>query len=356
MSGNRVDRFLTLMQNHGASDLHLSVGRTPILRLWGRLEPIRYRVLTDEDFAAFLEPITPPETWARFLETGDADYAYAIPGVARFRVNLFKQERGLAAVFRLIPDQILTVGQLGLPKSVEKLFNLRGGLVLVTGPTGSGKSTTLASIIHEMNKRRALHFVTLEDPIEFVHENQQSLVSQREVHTHTASFSAALRAAVREDPDVILVGEMRDLETISMALNAAETGVLVFGTLHTNDAVQSINRLIDVFPAHQQQQVRTQLSFSLEGVFSQQLITRADGRGRVLACEILLSTAAVRALIRDDKAHQVPSVIQTGAKLGMRTMNQSLYELYRTRQITYEEAISRSSDGEELKRIFQRQD
>jgi twitching motility protein PilT len=256
----------------------------------------------------------------------------------------------------VIPNQIPAMESLGLPMDVcESLCLKKKGLVLVTGATGSGKSTTLASMIDNINQNRNDHIVTIEDPIEFVHRNRNCRVTQREVETDTPTFSSALRRVLRQDPDVIMVGELRDLESISAALTIAETGHLTFGTLHTNDAIQSLNRLIDVFPSHQQQQIRTQLSFVLEGIVCQQLATRADGRGRVLSSEVLLATPAVRALIRDDKVHQIPSAIQTGGKLGMRTMNQSLYELYRTRQITYEEAISRATDSDELKRIFQRQ-
>ena len=253
---NRIDRFLKLMNDRGASDLHLSVGRAPIFRLSGRMDPIRYRVLDNRDFENLVHPITPPHLWEAFLRDGDADFAYEVPGVARFRVNLFRQQRGMAGVFRVIPTKLMTLDQLGVPPSVRRLSSLEGGLVLVTGPTGSGKSTTLSAVIHEMNERRAMHIITIEDPIEFVHPNRRALVSQREIGPHTKSFSAALRGAVREDPDCVLVGEMRDIETIEMALKAAETGLLVFGTLHTNSAAKTIDRIINVFPAEQQEGVR----------------------------------------------------------------------------------------------------
>ncbi|HIA27802.1 MAG TPA: type IV pilus twitching motility protein PilT [Planctomycetes bacterium] len=353
---NIEDLVQQLVEREG-SDLHLCAGTPPMIRVHGRLVATDNEVLEPEDVRKIVFSILDNDEIRRFEKDQELDMAFGISGLGRFRTNVFYQRGSVGAVLRVIPNQMPSMDSLGLPLDVcESLCMLRKGLVLVTGATGSGKSTTLASMIDFINSRRNDHIVTIEDPLEFVHRNKNCLVTQREVGTDTPSFDSALRRVLRQDPDVIMVGELRDLESVSAALTVAETGHLTFGTLHTNDAVQSINRLIDVFPAHQQQQVRTQLSFSLEGVFSQQLITRADGRGRVLACEILLSTAAVRALIRDDKAHQVPSVIQTGAKLGMRTMNQSLYELYRTRQITYEEAISRSSDGEELKRIFQRQD
>lgn len=350
------DLVQQLVEREG-SDLHLCSGTPPMIRVHGRLVATDNEVLEPEDVRKIVFSILDNDQIRRFEKEQELDMAFGISGLGRFRTNVFYQRGSVGAVLRVIPNQMPAMESLGLPLDVcESLCMLRKGLVLVTGSTGSGKSTTLASMIDFINARRNDHIVTIEDPLEFVHRNKNCLVTQREVGTDTPTFKSALRRVLRQDPDVIMVGELRDLESVSAALTVAETGHLTFGTLHTNDAVQSINRLIDVFPPHQQQQVRTQLSFSLEGVFSQQLITRADGRGRVLASEILISTPAVSALIRDDKAHQVPSVIQTGAKLGMRTMNQSLYELYRTRQITYEEAISRSTDGEELKRIFQRQD
>ena len=336
------------MQNKGASDLHLSVGRPPIFRQSGRIEPIRYRRLTNADFTSFMEPITPPDIWKTYIETGDADYAYAVPGLARFRVNLFTQERGLAAVFRIIPSKILTIDQLGLPPSVSKLVNLKGGLVLVTGPTGSGKSTTLAGIIHEMNKTRPLHFVTLEDPIEFVHDNMMSLVSQREVHTHSKSFSTALRAAVREDPDVILVGEMRDLETISMALNAAETGVLVFGTLHTNSAAKTVDRIINVFPTEEQDGVRGVLATVLKGVLAQQLLRRKKG-GRVAAVEIMFGSRQLGSLIREGKTNQITGYIQTGVSRGMRSMDESLQRMVTSDVIEPHAALEKALDKDRMR-------
>lgn len=350
---NRIDRFLKLMNDRGASDLHLSVGRPPIFRLSGRMEPIRYRVLDDRDFEGFLKPISPPHLWELYQKEGDADYAYEVPGLARFRVNLFKQQRGMGAVFRIIPTKLLTIEQLGLPPSVKKLTTLEGGLVLVTGPTGSGKSTTLSAIIHEMNLTRAMHFVTIEDPIEFVHQNQKSLVSQREIGPHSKSFSSALRAAVREDPDCILVGEMRDLETIEAALVISETGHVAFGTLHTNSCVQTINRVLDVFPPYQQPQVRAQLSFVLEGVMSQALIPKQGAPGRVLALEVMVPNPAIRNLIREDKVHQIYSQMQVGQqKFGMQTFNQSLFSLVQRRIISVEEAFGRSSDPEELRNMM----
>ncbi|MES2637910.1 MAG: type IV pilus twitching motility protein PilT [Myxococcota bacterium] len=349
MTGNRIDRFLKLMNDRGASDLHLSVGRPPIFRLSGRMEPIRYRVLDDRDFESFLKPISPPHIWESFVAEGDADYAYEVPGLARFRVNMFRQQRGMGAVFRIIPTKLMTVEQLGLPASVKKLMTLDGGLVLVTGPTGSGKSTTLSAIIHEMNNTRALHMVTIEDPIEFVHANKKSLVSQREIGPHSKSFTAALRAAVREDPDCILVGEMRDLETIEMALKAAETGLLVFGTLHTNSASKTIDRIINVFPTDQQEGVRGILAGVLKGVLAQQLLRRKGG-GRVAALEILFGTPALSALIREGKTHQIAGMLSQGKALGMIAMDDSLKALVEKDAIEPHAALEKALDKDEMRK------
>lgn len=349
---NKIDRFLKLMNDRGASDLHFSVGRPPIFRLSGRMEPIRYRILTDPDFESFLSPITPPELWPKYLEDGDVDFAYEVPGLARFRVNLFKQQRGMGAVFRIIPSKIMTIEQLSLPKSVKRLTGFTGGLVLVTGPTGSGKSTTLAAVIHEMNNREPLHFVTIEDPIEFVHKNIKSLVSQREIGTHAHSFSAALRAAVREDPDVILVGEMRDLETIEMALSAAETGLLVFGTLHTNSAAKTIDRIINVFPSDKQDGVRLVLSSIIKAVLSQQLLRRKKG-GRVAAVEILFGSPALSSLIREGKTPQIPGLIQQGKSRGMIGMDSSLQKLVKEDIIEPEAALEKCLEKDEMRKWLQ---
>ena len=349
MSENRIDRFLKLMKDRGASDLHLSVGRPPIFRLGGRMDPIRYRVLDDNDFTGLLQPATPPHIWESYVATGDADYAYELPNVARFRVNLFKQQRGMGAVMRIIPTKIMTMEQLNLPASVKKLCFLKGGLVLVTGPTGSGKSTTLSAIINEMNERRPLHFVTIEDPIEFVHPNKRSLVSQREIGPHSKNFTNALRAAVREDPDVILVGEMRDPETIEMALNAAETGVLVFGTLHTNSASKTIDRVVNVFPSDRQEGVRGVLGGVLKGVLAQQLLRRKKG-GRVAALEILYGSSALASMIRDGKSHQISGLISTGKSQGMITMDDSLRKLVNEDVIEPQAALEKSLDKDEMRK------
>lgn len=340
---NRVDRFLKLMNDRGASDLHLSVGRPPLFRMSGRMDPVRYRVLDDNDYVSLLKPITPPHLWTQYTEEGDADFAYEVPNLARFRVNLFRQQRGMGAVFRIIPTKLMTIEQLGLPPSVRRLTTLTGGLVLVTGPTGSGKSTTLSAIIHEMNGLRPMHFVTIEDPIEFVHPNRTSLVSQREIGPHSKSFATALRAAVREDPDCILVGEMRDLETIEMALKAAETGLLVFGTLHTNSAAKTIDRVINVFPTEQQDGVRGILAGVIKGVLAQQLLRRKKG-GRVAAIEVLFGTPALSANIREGKTHQINGLIQQGRSQGMVAMDDSLKALVADDTIEPHAALEKSID------------
>ncbi len=346
---NAIDRFLKLMNDRGASDLHLSVGRPPIFRLSGRLDPIRYRVLADSDFVRFMQPITPPHLWEHYVGHGDADYAYEVPGLARFRVNMFKQERGMGAVFRIIPTKIMTLDQLGLPRSVRRLVKLDKGLVLVTGPTGSGKSTTLAAIIHEMNMTRPMHFVTIEDPIEFVHDNRKALVSQREIGPNSRDFRAALKAAVREDPDCILVGEMRDLETIEMALNAAETGLLVFGTLHTNSAAKTIDRIINVFPTDRQEGVRGILSSVTQGVLAQQLLRRKGG-GRVAAVEVMFGTPSLSSLIREGKTHQIPGFIGQNKKRGMIPMDISLRDLVERDLVEPEAALEKSLDKDEMRK------
>jgi twitching motility protein PilT len=346
---NRIDRFLRLMNDRGASDLHLSVGRPPIFRLSGRMEPIRYRTLDRTDFIQLLEPIAPAHLWHEFVETGDIDFAYEVPGVSRFRVNLFRQERGDSAVLRIIPTKLMTVAQLGLPESIRKIVHLRSGLVLVTGPTGSGKSTTLSAIINEMNSTRAMHFVTIEDPIEFVHPNLKSLMSQREIGPHSKSFSAALRAAVREDPDAILVGEMRDLETISMALNAAETGVLVFGTLHTNSAAKTIDRVVNVFPADRQSGVRGTLASVLKGVVAQQLLRKKKG-GRCAAVEILFGSNAMSSMIRDGKTHQISGLIKLGKKEGMIAMDDALKALVENDSIEPLAGLEKSIDKDDFRK------
>jgi twitching motility protein PilT len=334
----QIDAFFKLMNDEGASDLHMVANMQPVLRIRGDMERVKFKVLNNEELKAMLYEICPEDKIKIFEETGDMDFGYEIPGLARYRCNFFQQKYGIGAVFREIPSEILTCEQLGMPKVVSKLATLPKGLVLVTGPTGSGKSTTLAGIVDECNKIRKHHILTIEDPIEFVHKSQQCVVNHREVGTHTKSFNAALRGALREDPDIILVGEMRDLETISLAMEASMTGHLVFGTLHTLNAMKTVDRVIEIFPANQQAQVRSTLADALKAVVSQTLLKRIDVKGRVAALEILICTPAVRNLIREGKTYQIPSVMQTGKKYGMQSLDDHLLELLQQRKISSEDA------------------
>ena len=346
---HRIDRFLRLMQDRGASDLHLSVGRPPMLRLSGELDPIRYRTLTVKDYVELIRPVAGEELWAEFKRTGDIDLAYAADDIARFRVNLFMQSRGYGAVFRIIPSRLMTFAQLGLPKVLNRLCWLGKGLVLVTGPTGSGKSTTLSAIINKMNQEQRLHVVTIEDPIEFVHPNIRSIISQREVGRHAVDFATAVTAAVREDPDVILVGEMRDLETIRTALHAAESGFFVFATLHTNNAAKAVDRIINVFPEAEQEGVRGALAESLEAVVAQQLVKRKDGTGRVCALELLFATQGLATMIRDGKTSQITASIQMGRSAGMMAMDDSLFDLFDHGTISPDAAYEKAVDKATMK-------
>ncbi len=349
----RIDRFLNLMHDRGSSDLHFAVGNPPMLRTSGHMEPIRYRTLAEVDFDAYMGPITPPALWKKFQETGDVDYAYAVEGLARFRVNLFRQHRGSAAVFREIPEKILTIEQLSLPEAAYRFARFESGLVLVTGPTGSGKSTTMASITNEINEQRAAHIVTIEDPVEFVHPNKKSLVTQREVGANTASFASALKAAMREDPDVILVGEMRDTETIGAALQAAETGLLVFGTLHTNSAAKAVDRIINAFPADEQCNIRSVLSGTLRGVLAQQLVRRKGG-GRLAAVEVLFGSPALGSLIRGGKSHQITNLIQTNKAQGMMEMDDALMQAVRDDLIEPLDAYDKAIDKRDFRKRLRR--
>jgi twitching motility protein PilT len=346
----KIDRFLKLMNDRGASDFHLTVGRPPMLRASGSMETIRYRTLSEADFTDMLRPITPERLWTDYVRSGDIDFSYEIPGVARYRVNLFRQQRGAGAVFRVIPTKIMTIDQLGLPEAVRKVASLRSGLVLVTGPTGSGKSTTLAAIIDLINETRSLHIITIEDPIEFVHPNKKCLIHQREIGSHAKSFAEALKAAGREDPDLILVGEMRDLETISMALSAAEKGTLVFGTLHTNNAAKTMDRIISVFPAGEQESIRTVLGETIRSVVAQQLMPKIGG-GRVAALEILFASPAIGNMIREGKTSQITSSIQTGVREGMIDMDSSIRKLYNEKKVTGRAAYDKAIDKESFKEI-----
>ena len=340
----KIDAFLKLMVELGASDLHLSAGSPPLLRVHGDLQRVKYKVLESEELKAMLYEVTPEEKIKQFEETGDVDFGFELPGVARFRVNFFMQHRGVGAVFRLIPSQVRSVEELGLPPILNKLALLPKGLILVTGPTGSGKSTTLAAMVDYANRMRRDHIITIEDPIEFVHQPKNCLVNQREVGLHTRSFAAALRAALREDPDIILVGEMRDLETISLALEAALTGHLVMSTLHTVSAAQTVDRIIDIFPHDQQPQIRASLSESLRAVISQTMFKRIDRPGRIVALEILIATPAARNLIREGKTYQIPSIIQTGRKYGMISLDDSIMEYLQRGIISPEEALNKAAD------------
>ena len=337
------------------SDLHLTTAAPPTVRVHGKLVPLKLPPLTAPETKQLAYSVCTDAQKKRFEETQELDFSFGIRGVGRFRCNVFNQRGAVASVYRLIPERVRNFQELNLPPILAKLSERPRGLVLVTGPTGSGKSTTLAAMIDKINTERHEHILTIEDPIEYIHQHKGCIVNQREVHSDTQGFSLALRAALREDPDVVLIGEMRDLETIESALRIAETGHLTFATLHTNSAAQTINRIIDVFPAHQQSQIRTQLSLVLEGIVCQSLLRRANGPGRVVSLEILVPTPAIRNLIRDDKVHQIYSMMQAGQeKLGMQTMNQCLASLYMARQITLETAMMASSMKEELTEMIQR--
>ncbi len=348
----RIELLLEEVIKQKASDLHLQVGLAPILRVDGALAPIAgTSVLTEEMVENLVFAILDDEQKQILLKDKEFDFSFAFGDLGRFRVNAFHERGNLAAALRLIPNEILTIEQLGLPKVIEKFSNYPRGLVLVTGPTGSGKSTTLAALVDRINTERATHIITIEDPIEFTHKSKKSVIVQREVHYDTYSFSAALRSSLRQDPDVVLLGEMRDLETIAAAITIAETGHLVFATLHTNSAAQSIDRMIDVFPPHQQPQVRAQLSNILMAICSQRLVPTIGG-GRVAAAEILVATPAVRNIVREGKTHQLDAVIQTGAEHGMQSMDKTLVSLIHAGTISYEEARNFSVDIEELDRLM----
>ena len=337
----KIDELFKIMNDQGASDLHLVAGSQPIIRVHGDMERVDYKSLENDELKKMLYEIAPENKVKLFEETGDIDFAYEIPDLARYRANFFQQRQGVGAVFREIPNEILTAEQLDLPGGITKLAMLHEGMVLVTGPTGSGKSTTLAAMVDHINKNKKCHIITVEDPVEFVHKGQNSVVNHREVGVHTKSFKSALRGALREDPDIILVGEMRDLETIELALEAASTGHLVFGTLHTQNATKTIDRVIDVFPAHQQAQIRTSLSESLKGVVAQKLLKRIDQKGRVGVFEILMVTSAVSNLIRESKTFQIPSAIQTGKKYGMQSLDDAILAELKAKKISPEDAYDK---------------
>jgi len=348
------DLLKTLVENEG-SDLHIATNTPPQIRVHGHLRRLDSADLQPADTKALVYSVLTDAQKKRFEESNELDFSFGIRGLARFRCNVFNQRGAVGAVYRVIPEKIRSLQDLNLPPVLGNLAERPRGLVLVTGPTGSGKSTTLAAILDKINAERHDHILTIEDPIEYIHQHKSCLVNQREVHSDTNSFSNALRAALREDPDIVLIGEMRDLETVEAALKIAETGHLTFGTLHTNSAAQTINRIIDIFPANQQAQIRTQLSLVLEGIVCQALLPKSDGKGRVCSLEILVPTPAIRNLIRDDKIHQIYGAMQTGQeKLSMQTANQSLASLYMRRLITLDTALGSSSNKDELQEMINR--
>ena len=348
----QVDRYLTELVNRGGSDLHLSSCTEPRARVHGKMEALEDRKLSPEELQKLVEEVMPPDALARFQECCDADFAYAVPGLGRFRGNGFMDRHGAAAVFRHVPEEVPTLAQLNLPDVVGSFANLSRGLVLVTGPTGSGKSTTLAAVVNQVNSSRSCHIITIEDPIEFVYENDQALINQREVGTHTRSFATGLRAALREDPDVLLVGEMRDLETTGMAIESAETGHLVLATLHTSSAPSTVDRIIDQFPGDQQSQIRTMLGESLQAIVSQVLLRRKGG-GRIAALEILVANRAISSMIREGKTHQIASAMQTGRRLGMTTLNDAIVKLVSRGDVEPEEGYMKAADKESLLQCYE---
>jgi twitching motility protein PilT len=350
-----LHQLLKTMVERGGSDLHVTTNSPPQIRIDGKLVPLDMPPLSAPETKQLAYSVLTDAQKHRFEESLELDLSFGIKGLARFRANIFNQRGATAAVYRQIPYEILGFKELGLPPVVEEICNKPRGLVLVTGPTGSGKSTTLAAMIDKINRERHEHIITIEDPVEFLHQHKSCIVNQRELHADTHSFASSLKSALRQDPDVVLIGEMRDLETIESALRIAETGHLTFGTLHTNSAAQTINRIVDVFPSHQQPQIRAQLSFVLEGILCQALLPKANGKGRAMAMEILVPNAAIRNLIREDKVHQIYSMMQTGqAKYGMQTFNQSLATLYFKKAITLQTALSRSSNPDELQEMISR--
>ena len=349
---NKIDEFFQALVDQGGSDLHLSEGEPPKVRVHGDVTAIREAPLTHEEMIELMEPICPPKLWKEFCEIGDADFAYEMNEKSRFRCNYMKQQRGYCCVFRLIPTKILTLEQLNVPEQIKRFGEMRSGLVLVTGPTGSGKSTTLAALIDYINTNFSRHIITVEEPIEFVHPSKKSIITQREVPNNCPTFADGLRASLREDADIVLVGEMRDLETISLALTAAETGLLVFGTLHTNNARKTVDRIIDVFPAEQQSQARTMLAGSLRGVVAQLLMKRCDKPGRVAVNEILFATPAVSAIIREGATQKLADVITGGKGLGMQFMDDAIWQKLQQGLVSPEEAYMKAIDKARFKNFL----
>ena len=347
-----IDQFFEVLVAEGASDLHIGEGQPPKMRKHGDVAPIRQEPVTREEAAYMLSEMAGPENWALFEERGDLDFAYEMDRDSRFRCNFLKQANGYGAVFRLIPTKIASLAELGVPEVVKEFGHLRGGLVLVTGPTGSGKSTTLAALVDYINENFARHIVTIEEPIEFVHENKRSIITQREVPGNAASFPSGLKAALRQDADIVLVGEMRDLETISLALTAAETGLLVFGTLHTNNARKTVDRMVDVFPANKQAQARTMLANSLRGIVAQILLKKADGSGRVAVNEILIANAAVSAIIREGASQKLQDVIVAGKAQGMQFMDDAIWALLQQGIVSPHEAFMKAIDKNLFKKFL----
>ena len=346
-----IDKLLQELMERGASDLHIVDGSPPTIRVDGEIEALDYEPLTPQQTQSLVYSLLTEKQKAKFEATNELDLGFGIKGIGRIRMNVYRQRGAVCAALRAIPYEFMSFEELGLPPVIYQVVKMRTGLILVTGPTGCGKSTTLASIINYLNEHRTSHIVTIEDPIEYVHQHKKCVVSQREVGSDTETFGASLKHIMRQDPDIILIGEMRDLETIEAALTVSETGHLVFATLHTPDAVQSVNRIIDVFPPHQQPQIRSQLSFVLQAVFSQELV-RKQGGGRVLVCEAMLVTPAIRNMIREEKTEQIASAMQAGGKYGMQTKNQALYDLYKKKYVTKEQIFALSNDVEELKRLI----
>lgn len=347
-----IDDLLHLMVERGASDLHLKSGSAPMIRIDGELTPATYEILTQESVRAMIESILTDEQKAKFVAEKELDLAYSVPGLSRFRVNVYMQRGSWGSAMRVIPARPLSLDELKMPPIVKDLALRPRGLCLVTGPTGSGKSTTLAAMVNHINENKRCHIVTIEDPIEFLHKDKNCVISQREVGFDTHSFAMALKHVLRQDPDVILIGEMRDLETTSISISAAETGHMVFATLHTNSAATTVDRVIDIFPPHQQQQIRMQLSVTLEGILCQTLVPKAKGGGRVMAMEIMPVVPAIRNIIREGKSHQIPNAIMSGAQFGMQSLDMALRNLYQQGLITYEDAVAKCSSPEEFNRLI----